>query len=46
METQFEQNLFPVKLMIIMVCNLQGVLMCHPFPQGKIVNAWHYMLFP
>ena len=36
---KFRQNLPPVKLMVILVYDVQGVILCHFVPHGETVNA-------
>ena len=35
----FRQNPSPVKLMVILACDVQGVILCHFVPHGETVNA-------
>ena len=36
---KFRQNQYPVKLMVILAYDVQGVIMCHFVPNGETVNA-------
>ena len=36
---KFRQNLSPVKLMVILAYDVQGVILCHFVPHGETVNA-------
>ena len=36
---KFRQNPSPVKLMVILAYDVQGVILCHFVPHGKTVNA-------
>ena len=39
---KFRQNPSPVKLMVILACDVQGVILCHFVPHGETVNAQYY----
>ena len=39
---KFRQNPSPVKLMVILPYDVQGVILCHFVPHGETVNAWYY----
>ena len=39
---KFRHNTSPVKLMVILVCDAQGVILCHFVPHGETVNAQYY----
>ena len=39
---KFRQNSSPVKLMIILAYDVQGVILCHFMPHGETVNAQYY----
>ena len=36
---KIRQNPSPVKLMVILACDVQGVILCHFVPHGETVNA-------
>ena len=42
---KFCQNSSPVKLMVILAYDVQGVILCHFVPHGKTVNAQYYALY-
>ena len=35
----------PVKLMVILACDVQGVILCHFVPHGETVNAQYYAAY-
>ena len=39
------QNPSPVKLMVILACDVQGVILCHYVPHGETVNAKYYAAY-
>ena len=42
---KFRQNPSPVKLMVILAYDVQGVILCHFVPHGEIVNAQYYAAY-
>ena len=42
---KFRQNLSPVKLMVILAYDVQGVILCHFMPHGESVNAQYYAVY-
>ena len=39
---KFRQNPSPVKLMVVLAYDVQGVILCHFVPHGETVNAQYY----
>ena len=42
---KFRQNPSPVKLMVILAYDVQGVISCHFVPHGETVNAQYYVAY-
>ena len=42
---KFRQNPSPVRLMVILVYDVQGVILCHFVPHGETVNAQYYAAY-
>ena len=42
---KFRQNPSPVKLIVILACDVQGVILCHFVPHGETVNAQYYAAY-
>ena len=42
---KFRHNQSPVKLMVILACDVQGVISCHFVPYGETVNAQYYAAY-
>ena len=42
---KFRQNPSPIKLMLILAYDVQGVILCHFVPHGKTVNAQYYAAY-
>ena len=42
---KFRHNPSPVKLMVMLAYDVQGVILCHFVPQGETVNAQYYAAY-
>ena len=42
---KFRQNPSPVKLMVILAYDVQGVILCHFVTRGETVNAQYYTAY-
>ena len=42
---KFPHNPSPVKLMVILAYDVQGVILCHIVPRGELVNAQYYAAY-